>query len=62
MSDNQQFVPHMLRHTSATRLSQAGVSLPLTKEWMDHTSITTTARYAHFSPEDLRTAARLLGN
>lgn len=59
--DDPQFVPHMLRHTCATRLSQAGVSLTLIKEWMGHTTIQTTARYAHFSPEDLRAAARLLG-
>lgn len=61
MDDDAQFVPHMLRHTCATRLSQAGVSLPLIKEWLGHTNIQTTARYAHFSPEDLRAAARLLG-
>lgn len=61
MSEDPQFVPHMLRHTCATRLSQSGVSLPLIKEWMGHTSITTTARYAHFSPDDLRAAATLLG-
>lgn len=60
MDDDPQFVPHMLRHTCATRLSQAGVSLTLIKEWMGHTTIQTTARYAHFSPEDLRAAAKLL--
>ena len=62
MSDDPQFVPHMLRHTCATRLSQSGVSMPIIKEWMGHTTITTTARYAHFSPSDLRHAASLLGN
>lgn len=62
MDDDPQFVPHMLRHTCATRLSQAGVSMPIIKEWMGHTSITTTARYAHFSPSDLRHAATLLGD
>ena len=61
MADDPQFVPHMLRHTCATRLSQAGVSMPIIKEWMGHTTITTTARYAHFSPTDLRNAASLLG-
>lgn len=60
MEDDPQFVPHMLRHTCATRLSQAGVSMPIIKEWMGHTTITTTARYAHFSPTDLRNAAKLL--
>ena len=60
MTDDPQFVPHMLRHTCATRLSQSGVSMPIIKEWMGHTTITTTARYAHFSPNDLRHAAALL--
>ncbi len=62
MSDDPQFIPHMLRHTCATRLSQAGVTMPIIKEWMGHTTITTTARYAHFSPKDLHNAAKLLGN
>lgn len=61
MDNDEQFVPHMLRHTCATRLSQAGVTMPIIKEWMGHSTITTTARYAHFSPKDLRNAALLLG-
>ncbi len=61
MDEDGQFVPHMLRHTCATRLSQAGVTMPIIKEWMGHTTITTTARYAHFSPKDLHNAAKLLG-
>ncbi|MEG2140067.1 MAG: site-specific integrase [Bilophila sp.] len=58
--DDPQFVPHMLRHTCATRLAQRGVSMPVIKEWLGHTSITTTARYAHFAPTDLTNAAKLL--
>lgn len=61
MSNDEQFVPHMLRHTCATRLSQAGVSMAIIKEWLGHSTIMTTARYAHFSPADLRNAAKLLG-
>ena len=38
------------------------MSMPIIKERMGHTNITTTARYAHFSPSDLRHAAKLLGN
>ena len=60
--DDPQFVPHMLRHTCATRLAQKGISMPVIKEWMGHTTIQTTARYAHFSPKDLRNAAELLGD
>lgn len=60
LADDPQFVPHMLRHTCATRLAQRGVSMPVIKEWLGHSSITTTARYAHFSPTDLTNAAKLL--
>ncbi|MDR3361525.1 MAG: tyrosine-type recombinase/integrase [Desulfovibrio sp.] len=58
--DDLQFVPHMLRHTCATRLSQKGVTMPIIKEWLGHTSITTTMRYTHFAQKDLFAAAALL--
>ncbi|MEG2173354.1 MAG: site-specific integrase [Desulfovibrionaceae bacterium] len=58
--DDPQFVPHMLRHTCATRLSQRGASMMIIKEWMGHSDISTTARYTHFAPKDLRNAAQLL--
>ena len=60
MIDDPQFVPHMLRHTCATRLSQSGVSLPVIKEWLGHTTIQTTIRYAHFNKSDLIRAAKAL--
>lgn len=60
LSDDPQFVPHILRHTCATRLSQHGVSLPIIKDWLGHTSIATTSRYAHFNPQDLFRAGELL--
>lgn len=46
-----------MRHPLVT----GGVSMPIIKERMGHTNITTTARYAPFSPSDLRHAAKLLG-
>ena len=58
---DSQFVPHMLRHTCATRLAQKGASMMIIKEWMGHSAIQTTARYTHFAPKDLLNAARLLG-
>ncbi len=60
MDGDPQFVPHMLRHTCATRLAQRGVSMPVIKEWMGHTTIITTSRYTHFAPSDLQGAAALL--
>ena len=60
LSDDEQFVPHMLRHTCATRLARGGTSLRVVKEWMGHASIQTTMRYAHFAPSDLASAAKTL--
>ena len=47
---------HTLRHTCASRLAQRGVSLPIIKQWMGHSSIQTTMRYAHLSTESLNVA------
>ncbi len=60
LSEDKQFVPHCLRHTCATRLSQQGISLPVIKKWLGHKSIQTTIRYAHFNERDLSIAAKSL--
>lgn len=39
--------PHALRHTYASRLVTAGVSLPRVQKLLGHVSIVTTERYAH---------------
>lgn len=41
---------HLLRHTFASRLAQAGVDLKIIGEWMGHRSVTTTEIYAHLQP------------
>lgn len=61
LSGDVQFVPHMLRHTCATRLARAGVGMPIIQAWMGHSTIQTTMRYAHFAPSDLTNAAKVLG-
>ena len=60
LSDDPQFVPHCLRHSCATRLSQQGVPLPVIKKWLGHMSIQTTIRYAHFNETDMFNAASCL--
>ena len=61
LEKDNQFVPHVLRHTCATRLVQRGIPLNIVKEWLGHSNINMTMRYAHFSPDNLQNAARILG-
>ena len=51
---------HSFRHTCCSRLVQAGVSLPVVKQWMGHASIQTTMRYAHLAPNALDDALQAL--
>jgi len=59
-SDAPEFVLHALRHTTATRLIDKGVDLYTVKEWLGHSSIQVTERYAHLNPVKLVQAAKVL--
>jgi site-specific recombinase XerD len=48
---------HDLRHTYASQFMMAGGSLESLKEILGHVSLTTTQRYAHFSPDYLKKQA-----
>jgi integrase len=48
---------HDLRHTYASVLASAGLSLPIIGALLGHTTPTTTARYAHLFDDPLRAAA-----
>ena len=51
---------HDLRHTFASRLVMAGVSLTAVKELLGHKSISMTLRYSHLAPEHLKEAVSVL--
>lgn len=52
---------HTLRHTCATRLLQRGAQLALVSEWLGHTTLEMTRRYAHWATGNLEAASHLLG-
>jgi integrase len=59
--DNEpDFCIHACRHTCASRLVNAGVDLYIVKEWLGHSSIKITERYAHLDPRKLAQAVELL--
>ena len=59
-SGDKEFVMHALRHTTATRLIDKGIDLYSVKEWLGHSSIQITERYAHLNPKKLSAAVMVL--
>ncbi|MCR9139068.1 MAG: site-specific integrase [Alphaproteobacteria bacterium] len=60
MRDDPQVVPHVLRHTCASRLAQAGVDIKRIQEFLGHRTLAMTLRYAHLSPKHLDVCADVL--
>ena len=48
---NGPYTPHVMRHTTATHLIEAGVSLPIVKNILGHSSIQTTQVYLDISQQ-----------
>jgi integrase len=51
---------HVLRHTFASHLAMAGVSIKVIQELLGHSDVRTTMRYAHLAPSSLHEAVQVL--
>lgn len=60
LEDDDQFTPHALRHTFASRLIQRGAPLEVVKTLMGHAKMDQTLEYAHLAPEQYRGAIDVL--
>jgi len=60
MKDDTEIIIHALRHTCASRLVNAGIDLYTVKEYLGHSTIQVTERYAHLAPHKLAHAATIL--
>jgi integrase/recombinase XerC len=59
LAGNKALLPHGLRHAVATRLHRAGAELDVIREFLGHSSITTTSLYLHSGPERIKEIAPL---
>jgi integrase/recombinase XerD len=59
--DAKRVHPHVLRHTTAVHLLQAGVDLVTISHWLGHASVETTNRYAAVNLELKRAAIEKAG-
>ncbi len=60
LGDDKQIVPHILRHTCASRLVRGGIDLRRVQMWLGHQTLHMTMRYAHLATHDLDTCVKVL--
>lgn len=59
LENDRDFVLHMLRHTTATRLLDTTNNIVVVQKMLGHSKITTTLRYAHLADDGLLDSIRL---
>lgn len=62
LGNDRDVVPHILRHTCASRLVQGGVDLRRIQIWLGHQTLQMTMRYAHLATKDLDVCLSVLEN
>jgi len=60
LGTDDQVVPHILRHTCASRLVQGGVDIRRVQMWLGHQTLQMTMRYAHLATNDLDPCVKVL--
>ncbi|MEQ8450707.1 MAG: site-specific integrase [Nitratireductor sp.] len=53
-------VPHILRHTCASRLVRGGIDIRRVQMWLGHQTLQMTMRYAHLATHDLDSCVKVL--
>jgi len=51
---------HDVRHTAATNLARGGKDIKFIAQYLGHSDVRTSARYIHYSDEDLKAGAEIL--
>jgi integrase len=60
LAADRDFVPHILRHTCASRLVKGGIDIRRVQMWLGHQTLTMTMRYAHLATADLSNCVAVL--
>lgn len=60
LGSDKDVVPHVLRHTCASRLVQGGIDIRRVQMWLGHQTLQMTMRYAHLATHDLDSCVAIL--
>ena len=60
LAGDRDLVPHVLRHTCASRLVKGGIDIRRIQMWLGHQTLAMTMRYAHLATSDLDNCVAVL--